>query len=85
VYEPETETNRKISIRIRFDSIQPIFDSIRFDPLFEIPNSIQFDSTGAIFDSIRFDSYIMKNRVFSFSVVLIVRVCKNDFVCLPLE
>ncbi len=63
IFLPEAETNRKISIRIRSDSIHSIFDSIRFDLLFEIPNSIRFDSTDSAissirFDSIRFDSYM---------------------------
>jgi hypothetical protein len=64
----EAETNRKISIRIRFDSIHSIFDSIRFDLLLKIPNSIRFDSTDPLlvsirFDSIQFDSYTIEARV----------------------
>ena len=59
----EAETNRKISIRIRFDSIHSTFDSIRFDLLFKIPNSIRFDSTDPILGSIRFDSIrLIHNR-----------------------
>ena len=64
-FSPEAETNRKTSIRIRFDSIHSTFDSIRFDLLFKIPNSIRFDSTDPIlgsirFDSIQFDSYTIE-------------------------
>ncbi len=36
LFAPEAETNRKMSVRIRFDSIHFIFDSTRFDLLFKI-------------------------------------------------
>ncbi len=41
---PETEMNKKISIRIRFDSPKFVFDSIRSDRLQKNPYSIRFDS-----------------------------------------
>ena len=63
--QPETEKSIKIAIRIRFDSIHSIFDSIRFGLLFEIHNSVRLDSTDSIFDSIRFDStHPQQNIVF---------------------
>ena len=64
-YLSETEKSIKIAIRIRFDSIHSIFDSIRFGLLFEIHNSVRLDSTDSIFDSIRFDStHPQQNIVF---------------------
>ena len=64
-YLTETEKSIKIAIRIRFDSIHSIFDSIRFGLLFEIHNSVRLDSTDSIFDSIRFDStHPQQNIVF---------------------
>ncbi len=49
----ETETNKKISIRIRFDSTALIFDSIRFDRGFKSRKSVRFDQNYIQFDSIR--------------------------------
>ncbi len=51
----ETEKSRKVSIRIRFDSTRPIFDSIRFELFLKILNRIRFHLIKSIFDSIRFD------------------------------
>ena len=56
---PETETNDKFSIRIRFDSARLSFYSIQFDLLFKIFiqfDSIRFGNDNISFDSIRFDS-----------------------------
>ena len=84
--QPETEKSIKIAIRIRFDSIHSIFDSIRFGLLFEIHNSVRLDSTDTIFDSIRFDSIrLIHNRIsyFLLCVVLIMCACKNGCLFLP--
>ena len=80
-YSSETEKSIEIAIRIRFDSIHSIFDSIRFGLLFEIHNSVRLDSTDSIFDSIR----LIHNRIsyFLFSVVLIMCACKNGCLFLP--
>ena len=54
-YQSETETDKKISIRIRFDSTGSISNSIQFDLLFQNLESIRFDSVQVMFESIRFD------------------------------
>ena len=79
-FTSETENSIKIAIRIRFDWIHSIFDSIRFGLLFEIHNSVRLDSTDSIFGSIRF----IHNRIsyFFFSVVLIMCACKNGYLFL---
>ena len=81
VFKPETEKSIKIAIRIRFDSIHSVFDSIRFGLLFEIHNSVRLTLYSIRFDSIR----LIHNRIsyFLFSVVFIMCACKNGCLFLP--
>ena len=72
--KPETEKSIKIAIRIRFDSIHSIFDSIRFGLLFQIHNSVRLDSIRLIHKRISY---------FLFSVVVIMCACKNGCRFLP--
>jgi hypothetical protein len=73
---PETETNKKIFIRIRFDSTEVLKISSRFGSIRSLLYSIRFDSSSLLkfkfgFGSIRIDSDHDRKRYLCFPVLLI--------------